>query len=180
MASNEPQNENECLTTSSKFNIIAVRSEKDLKDTIALFYEYTEWLGLDLKFQNFEHEMATLPGKYAPPKGDLLLARTKDGVAVGCIAVRPLEEDVCEMKRLWVRDTAKAQGLGRMLVSSIVDIAQRLGYRRMRLDTLPRMAAAVGLYRSFGFVDVEPYYVTPLAGTHFLELDLTRTKTQRA
>jgi len=157
----------------SKFNITLVRSEEDLKDITTLFYEYTKWLDLDLTFQNFEAEIACMPGKYAPPGGELLLARLAEGDVVGCVAVRPLVGEVCEMKRLWVRDNAKSLGIGKALVSAVIDVGKRLGYSRMRLDTLPRMAAAVTMYRSFGFVDIEPYYETPLSGTHFLELDLT-------
>ena len=156
----------------SHFRIITVRSEEDLKDVIELFYEYTKWLDLDLSFQNFNAEMAGMPGKYAPPRGELFLARSVSNEPLGCIAVRPLIDDVCEMKRLWVRDSAKGQGVGKALVTSIVEAAKQLGYQKIRLDTLPRMAAAVSMYQSFGFVDIDPYYATPLSGTHFLELDL--------
>ena len=162
--------------TPSRFKISPVRSEEDLKATITLFYEYRTWLDLDLTFQNFDAEMAGMPGKYAPPYGELFLARNLEGIAVGCVAVRPLENSVCEMKRLWVKDVAKGAGLGKALVLTVVDTAQRLGYAKMRLDTLPRMAAAVKMYHSFGFVGIEPYYLTPLAGTHFLELDLSKPR----
>lgn len=158
----------------SKFSITSVRSEQDLKDATTLFYEYTKWLDHDLTFQNFDAEMAGMPGKYAPPGGDLFLARGSGGNAVGCVAVRPLTNTICEMKRLWVTDTAKGTGLGKSLVVAAVDTGKRLGYCKMRLDTLPRMTAAVNMYRSLGFVDIEPYYETPIAGTHFLELDLTK------
>lgn len=178
MSSNSDQNLHKSSPSvpPSKFRIIPVRSEEDLKDTVTLFYEYAKWLDLDLTFQNFDVEMAGMPGKYAPSSGELFLARTAEGDAVGCVAVRPLVDDICEMKRLWVRDSAKGLGLGKALVSTVVDAGRRLGYSRMRLDTLPRMAAAVRMYRTLGFVDIEPYYETPLAGTHFLELDLTKSR----
>lgn len=166
-------NASEVLST---FHITPVRFEEELNDTKILFGEYTKWLDLDLTFQDFDAEMAGLPGKYAPPDGELLLARTADGDAVGCVAVRPLVGDICEMKRLWVRNSAKGLGLGKALVSAVIDAGRRLGYSEMRLDTLPRMATAISMYRSFGFVDIEAYYETPLAGTHFLELDLTKPR----
>ena len=139
---------------------------------IVLFHEYVKWLDIDLKFQDFDNEMKAMPGKYAPPKGELLLARDDNGLAVGCVALRLLNEDACEMKRVWVRDVAKGQGVGKALVTHIIRCAQKLGYMRMRLDTLSRMTAAISMYKSFGFVDIPAYYDTPLESQHFLELDL--------
>ncbi|KAK5094037.1 hypothetical protein LTR70_005479 [Exophiala xenobiotica] len=174
MSSVSGQSNATCFKTPSQFSITPVRSEEDLKDALILLYEYTKWLDLDLTFQNFDAEMANMPGKYAPPNGELFLARSPEGNAVGCVAVRPLTDAVCEMKRLWVRDSAKGIGLGKALVFAVVDAGGRLGYSKMRLDTLPRMTAAVKMYRSLGFLDIKPYYETPLVGTHFLELDLTK------
>lgn len=156
------------------FEVNAVRNDKDLQAVIALFYEYVAWLDLDLAFQGFEAEMSTMPGKYAPPTGELLLARNTEEDALGCVALRPHSESICEMKRLWVRDTAKKLGVGKALVKAIIESARSLGYQRIRLDTLPRMTAAVAMYRSMGFVEIPAYYQTPLEGTYFLELDLTR------
>lgn len=155
------------------FRIDPVRSDEDLKATIDLFYEYTKWLDMDLSFQNYAEEMAGMPGKYAPPHGELFLARNVEGEAVGCIALRPLSEEACEMKRLWVRDSAKGSGLGKALAATAIETGKALGYRRIRLDTLPRMVAALKLYRSLGFSDIEAYYTSPIADMHFLELDLT-------
>ncbi|KAJ9652568.1 hypothetical protein H2198_008180 [Neophaeococcomyces mojaviensis] len=158
----------------AKYQIVPVRSDQDLKDTIALFYQYAKWLDLNLNFQNFDAEMAAMPGKYAPPNGELFLARNNEGEPVGCVAVRPLDDGICEMKRLFVVDSAKGLGLGKALVSAVVEAGRKLGYRDMCLDTLPRMTAAINMYRSFGFVETPPYYVTPLPRTVFLKLDLTQ------
>lgn len=158
----------------TQFKIVAVRSDTDLQAVIECMTEYVEWLDLDLSFQGWVDEIAAMPGKYAPPTGELLVAKSANGTALGCVALRPLSEGICEMKRLWVRDTAKGMGVGRALVSNAIDFAKKLGYHAIRLDTLPRMIAALKMYASFGFIEIDPYYTTPLPGTHFLELDLTK------
>jgi putative acetyltransferase len=137
-----------------------------------LFRAYADWLGVDLCFQNFERELAELPGCYAPPEGRLLLARAA-GEVVGCVGLRPLEPGVCEMKRLWVEPGFAGRGLGRALAERIIAAAQTIGYRRMRLDTIPaRMPAAQHLYRALGFREIPPYYHNPLPGAVMLELKL--------
>jgi ribosomal protein S18 acetylase RimI-like enzyme len=137
-----------------------------------LFREYADSLGVDLSFQGFEDELARLPGEYAPPRGALLLA-CEGGDAAGCVAIRPLEPiEVCELKRLNVRAASRGGGLGRSLTLAAIDEARRLGYARMRLDTLPSMAAARRLYAGLGFREIEPYRFNPIDGTQFLELDL--------
>lgn len=140
-----------------------------------LFREYETWLGLDLCFQGFEDELATLPGKYAPPAGRLYLA-TVDGRPAGCIAMRPLGNSICEMKRLYLRENARGLGLGRQLIERIITDARNIGYTHMRLDTFPpKMAKAVELYTRFGFRRTKPYYDNPHNDTLFMELDLSAT-----
>jgi GNAT superfamily N-acetyltransferase len=139
----------------------------------ALFVEYEKSLGVSLCFQGFEHELATLPGAYARPRGRLLLARIA-GEPAGCVALRPLGERDAEMKRLYVRPDVRGMGLGRMLAECVIDEARALGYLTVKLDTLPGMAQAQYLYRDLGFVDCAPYNDNPVGGVRFLSLDLAR------
>lgn len=151
----------------------------------ALFREYVDSLGVDLAFQDFEAELAGLPGKYAPPAGRLLLAfeaipqpagpdgRRPAPQALGCVALRDLGDGLCEMKRLYLRPAARGMQLGRLLAQRICDEAQQAGYRAIRLDTLPTMAAAQGLYQQLGFYDIDPYVFNPIAGTRYLQRDLS-------
>ena len=145
---------------------------RDLPAVRELFLEYAGSLGFDLCFQDFDAELAELPGKYAPPAGRLLLA-WQDGAAVGCVAMRPIDDAVCEMKRLYLRPTARGAQLGRRLAERICAEARAAGYRRICLDTLPSMSAAVRLYTAMGFRPIEPYVFNPLPEAMFLALDLT-------
>ncbi|HSD75619.1 MAG TPA: GNAT family N-acetyltransferase [Steroidobacteraceae bacterium] len=136
-----------------------------------LVLEYAAWLGIDLEYQDFSHELATFPGDYAPPRGALLLAQVEAGTA-GCVALRPFGPAICEMKRLWVRTEFQGLGIGRALAQAVLERARTLDYARMRLDTLPRMAAALALYRDLGFREIAAYYPSPIPGTVYLEADL--------
>ena len=136
-----------------------------------LFGEYADSLGVELAFQGCDEELAALPGPYAPPAGALLLALDAT-LGAGCAGVRPLEAGVCELKRLYVRPHARGRGAGRALAEAAIAAASGAGYRLMRLDTLPGMDAAVALYRSLGFREIEPYRFNPVPGTTFLELEL--------
>jgi ribosomal protein S18 acetylase RimI-like enzyme len=150
------------------FQIRPVRSTDDLKATVELFEAYASSLGLDLSFQDFNAEMAAMPGKYAPPAGELLLARDIHGRPLGCVGLRPLPTDgCCEMKRLYVSPHGRGLGLGRALIDAIIGEARRIGYREIRLDTLPTMVEAISLYKKAEFISIEPYYETPIAGTIF-------------
>ena len=148
---------------------------KALDAARALFREYATGLGVDLCFQNFEAELAALPGDYAAPQGALLLAWV-DGELAGCGAFRPLADvdyaNACEMKRLYVRRAFRRFGLGRLLAQALIDGAMQAGYSAMLLDTLDDMEAARGLYTTLGFEEVPPYYFNPIPGAHYLKVDL--------
>ncbi len=141
-----------------------------------IFREYAEQLGVDLCFQQFDAELASLPGPYAAPQGVLLLAWV-DGALAGCGAFRPLPEsdhpDACEMKRLFVKRAFRRFGLGRLLAERLIALATQAGYSSMLLDTLDDMEAARGLYATLGFEEIPPYYFNPIAGAHYLKVDLT-------
>jgi ribosomal protein S18 acetylase RimI-like enzyme len=137
----------------------------------ALLEEYAGSLGVDLCFQDFHRELAGLPGEYAPPRGAFLLA-THEGAIAGCVALRPLAGDGCEMKRLFVRPAFRGLGLGRSLARAILGEARRLGYRWIRLDTLPSMTEAIALYRALGFREIAPYRDNPVPGALFMEAAL--------
>jgi ribosomal protein S18 acetylase RimI-like enzyme len=143
----------------------------DLDDVRALFLEYAGSLPFALDFQDFDHEVETLPGDYAPPRGALIVARV-DGRICGCVGVRPLEGATCELKRLYVRPESRAAGLGRLLTAAAIERARLVGYARMRLDTVPGMERAQSLYLALGFREIEPYRSNPVEGARFLELDL--------
>lgn len=181
------------MSASSTISIALVRLPEDLDVVRALFTEYIDSLGVDLSFQDVEAELAELPGKYAPPRGRILLARDQAGQAVGCVALRPVARagvgestaaganagigDVtgtgtCEIKRLYVRPEARGHDLGRRLAEGIIASAREAGYARILLDTLASMHAAQRLYASLGFRTTTPYYASPVPGTVYLALDL--------
>jgi len=149
-------------------------TSSDLQQARELFKEYEAALGISLCFQNFDQELANLPGDYAPPRGRLLLAREFEQT-MGCIALRSLGPTTCEMKRLFVRPEYRDRGLGRVLAEAIIEEARKIGYTQMRLDTIAdRMDRAVALYKSIGFVTIPPYRNNPVDTATFMELDLLK------
>jgi putative acetyltransferase len=161
------------------YTIAPAIAPTDYTTASVLFHAYASSLGLDLTFQNFTHELANLQEMYSPPKGVLLLSRlesTIDKDAIGCVGVRSLDPSlgICEMKRLYVGPEGRGKGIGKALALRAMLEAKRLGYGKMRLDTLATMTAALELYRSVGFRDIEAYYHNPLDGVVYLEADLGR------
>lgn len=155
-------------------HITPVRTNHDLAATAALFRAYAASLDIDLGYQDFDAELQTLPGLYAPPGGELLLARNARGDAAGCVAVRPLGEGgVCELKRLFVTPSGRGAGLGKRLIAAAVQAAERARYTTMYLDTLPTMLAAAALYAKLGFEPAPAYGETYLEGTMFMRRPLT-------
>ena len=152
--------------------IVEALTDRQLELIGELFREYESQLGVDLCFQDFQEELAELPGKYAPPRGRLLLALDGD-VPAGCLALRPITDDICEMKRLFVRQQYRGRGLGRALATEIIGQARTIGYHRMRLDTLRSLREAMRLYESLGFEESRPYYQNPLPDTVYWELELS-------
>lgn len=153
------------------FDIMPARTNADLATTREMFVEYQQWLGVDLCFQDFDNELAGLPGKYAPPGGEIFIARDGDSVA-GIVAVRPVGEPsakLSEMKRLYVRDDWRGQGLGRTLAEMAITFGANAGYRRMVLDTLPHLKTAKAMYDRMGFIETKPYYENPLPGVVYME-----------
>jgi ribosomal protein S18 acetylase RimI-like enzyme len=152
-------------------DIVRATSAEQIATARMLFKEYEASLGIELTFQGFAREVAELPGAYAPPAGRLFLA-TDGTEPAGCVALRPLGDGVCEMKRLYVRPTARGTRLGRRLTETVIREARAIGYTRMRLDTLPSMKEAFALYKTIGFREIPPYCENPIVGTHFMELSL--------
>lgn len=155
--------------------IVAPNSENEFDALREIFREYAASLAIDLAFQDFAHELATLPGEYAPPRGTLLMA-TVEGELAGCCALRPMDTvdypNAAEMKRLYVRPTYRGLGLGRQVAEAILDAARMAGYDYVLLDTLDDMEAARTLYEDLGFEEIPPYYHNPIAGAHYLKATL--------
>ena len=156
--------------------MLAIRrsaGESDIAVARKLFEEYAAWIAIDLSFQNFAEELRLLPGEYAPPPGALFLAWA-DAKPAGCVAVRRIDDDTCEMKRLYVRDAFRGLSAGERLAREAIEWARAAGYRRMLLDTLPPMRAAHRLYERLGFAEIPPYRFNPVEGARFMALELGR------
>jgi len=151
--------------------LVQAKTKEDIDRIRQLFKAYADALDFDLGFQNFSDEFQNLPGDYAPPKGCLILALDNDE-AVGCVALRPLQSTICEMKRLYVKPECRGKKVGRMLAEAIVVEASRRGYDRMRLDTVPAMKTATKLYESIGFAQIPSYRYNPVPGTMYFELEI--------
>jgi putative acetyltransferase len=143
----------------------------EVEEARLLFLEYADALPFALEFQNFYDELRDLPGEYKPPAGALFLA-IEAGETAGCVALRPLEGETCELKRLFVRSEWRGRGLGRILTITAIERARSIGYKKIKLDTVPSMAEAIALYRSLGFRDTDPYRFNPVDGAMFFERDL--------
>jgi ribosomal protein S18 acetylase RimI-like enzyme len=153
--------------------LLQAQCPEEISSVRKLFHEYASWVEISLCFQNFDKEVAELPGAYAPPSGRLFLAIDGDDV-MGCVALRKIGEGIGEMKRLYVRPAFRGRGLGRTLTEKVIAEAMHIGYARLRLDTLPgRMDQAIAMYRSFGFREIAPYYKNPVADATFMELVLS-------
>lgn len=154
-----------------KVKIKSIETSDDLESIRTLFYEYAWNLGFDLSFQEFNKEVESLPGNYSPPEGCLLIA-VEDQDVLGCVALRKIEDNVCEMKRLFVRSAHRGRGIGRKLAQAVISASRNMGYTRMRLDTISSMKEATTLYRSLGFRDTKSYCFNPVPGAVFFELSL--------
>lgn len=152
--------------------ILKATTPLHISEARKLFQKYADWINVDLGFQHFEQELAEIDTIYGPPTGSLLLVKMENKY-VGCVAVRPIEGDICEMKRLYTDDAYRGMGIGRLLIAGIITEARELNYQRMRLDTLASMTAARKLYKSFGFQEIPAYYHNPLDDVVFMELNLT-------
>ena len=152
-----------------KFNF--AETKEHLVIVRELFLEYATSLGFSLCFQDFDEELAELPGEYASPDGCLILAMEETN-AVGCVALRKIDNGICEMKRLYVKSSSRGEGVGRKLVKAIIEEAEKIGYTKMRLDTVPAMKETIALYCSMGFYEIKPYRENPTVGALYMELDL--------
>lgn len=164
------------ISSSSPFTITPVRSQEDLQAAISLFRAYAISLGIDLSFQDFDTEISSMPGKYAAPAGEILLAYDTNSTPIGCVALRPLSPpESCEMKRLYVLPQGRGLGLGRALIKALLTVATERGYKEIRLDTLKSMTAAQKLYEKEGFQKSQAYYNTPIEDTVFMSRRLSVT-----
>jgi ribosomal protein S18 acetylase RimI-like enzyme len=151
--------------------IFAAETDEHIKIFHQLFKEYEKYLDIDLRFQDFETELANLPGVYTPPEGCMLLAEYDNKIA-GCVALKKIGEGICEMKRLYVRPEFRGKAIGRKLSEAIIEEARKIGYKKMRLDSLKRLNQAISLYQSMGFKEIKPYVFNPLDDVVYMEVVL--------
>jgi len=151
--------------------ILSAQEQNHYQKVRELFMQYADSLDFDLEFQGFSQELASLPGHYAPPEGCILLAE-ESGCFVGCVAMRPMEDKICEMKRLYARSGYRGRGIGRMLACSVIDRARSIGYEKMRLDTIATMKEARTLYYSLEFRNINAYRYNPVNEASYMELEL--------
>lgn len=149
-------------------------SKKDYQQAAELFQMYASQIGVDLKFQNFSQEIKNLQAQYSRPFGILFLAYNAQEIPVGCFGIRALEGPICELKRMYVVKDTRGKGLGKRLLEKSIACAKELGYQKMRLDTLPSMLPAIGLYTKAGFYEIEPYRFNPIEGTKYFEIDFSQ------
>lgn len=151
--------------------LIFVETKEYLSIIRELFLEYAKSLGFSLCFQDFDKELAALPGEYAPRAGRLIL-EFDESLPCGCVALHKLEDGICEMKRLYIKPEIRRKGLGKLLVNAVIDEAMKIGYKKMRLDTVPKMKEAIDIYRKIGFKEITPYRKNPIEGALYMEIDL--------
>lgn len=148
------------------------QSENDYVLARELFVEYASTLGVDLAFQNFSNELENISAEYGPPARCIYFVYTLDGFAIGCFAIRKFEDSICELKRMYLRRDFQGKGIGKLMLRKAMAVAKELGYKHMRLDTLPTMESAIRLYNAIGFYEILPYRFNPVAGTKYFEIEL--------
>lgn len=148
------------------------KSKNEFKIAIQLFQEYAAQIGVDLEFQDFSKELETIEEHYSRPTGVLILAKNDKSSLLGCFALRALKSSICELKRMYVRKEARGLGIGKEMLRESIEIGKKLGYKKMRLDTLPTMGPAIALYQKMGFYEIEPYRFNPIKGTKYFEIEL--------
>lgn len=148
------------------------KSEKEYQIAVALFKEYASQIGVDLAFQNFNQEIENIESQYSRPNGVIIIAFKDEKIPLGCFGIRKLEDAICELKRMYLIKDARGMGLGKKLLSKSIGMANELGYKKMKLDTLPTMLSAIKLYEQSGFYEIDPYRFNPIEGTKYFEIKL--------
>ena len=148
------------------------KSDKEYKTAIQLFKEYASQIGVDLEFQNFSKEIENIQNQYSRPKGVIFIASHNKIKNMGCFGIRELENAICELKSMYLKKEARGRGIGKMMLEKSIEVGKELGYKRMRLDTLPTMHSAIGLYEKMGFYEIQSYRFNPIEGTKYFEINL--------